>query len=434
MASINKKPDSIYTHEGAKAKHISFKAQLERSVMACLLWEKQFYESGENIADRIKSLIPNVLPQDCADIAIKARSQMNLRHVPLLIVREMARLEKHKALVAATLPKIIQRPDELTEFLAIYWADKRQPLSAQVKRGLAKAFTKFSEYQLAKYNRDNAVKLRDVLFLSHAKPQGEEQEALFKRLVNKELQTPDTWEVALSSGADKKETWERLLTENKLGGLALLRNLRNMTEVNVDAALITNALSMMKTERILPFRFIAAARHAVSLEPYIEVPMLKACSEREKLKGKTILLVDVSGSMDNSLSKKSDMTRLDAGCGLGILLREVCEQVRIITFSSKIVEVPTRRGFALRDAIFNSQMHASTFLGEAIRQVNNLDCYRVIVITDEQSQDRVPDPVCKNTYMINVASNKNGVGYGSYAHIDGFSESVVDYIVQSEVE
>jgi 60 kDa SS-A/Ro ribonucleoprotein len=57
-----------------------------------------------------------------------------------LVVREMARASAaHKALVADTLFTVIQRPDEITEFLAIYWKDGKQPLSAQVKKGLARA-------------------------------------------------------------------------------------------------------------------------------------------------------------------------------------------------------------------------------------------------------------------------------------------------------
>ena len=86
-----------------------------------------------------------------------------------------------------------------------------------MKKGLAAAFTKFDEYALAKYNRPTPVKLRDVLFLSHAKPVDEAQATLWKRLIAGELVAPDTWEVALSSGADKRETWERLLMERKLG-------------------------------------------------------------------------------------------------------------------------------------------------------------------------------------------------------------------------
>jgi hypothetical protein len=59
---------------------------------------------------------------------------------------------------------------------------------------------------------------------------------------------------------------------------------------------------------------------------------------------------------------------------------------------------------------------------------------RLIVITDEQSHDRVPDPIAKNAYMINVAAHKNGVGYGRWTHIDGFSENVIRFIREVEAE
>jgi 60 kDa SS-A/Ro ribonucleoprotein len=35
-------------------------------------------------------------------------------------------------------------------------------------------------------------------------------------------------------------------------------------------------------------------------------------------------------------------------------------------------------------------------------------------------------------YLINVASNKNGVGYGAWTHIDGFSEGVLRFIYEVE--
>jgi hypothetical protein len=43
-------------------------------------------------------------------------------------------------------------------------------LPAQMRKGLARAFGKFDEYQLAKYDRDGVVKLRDVLRLARPKP------------------------------------------------------------------------------------------------------------------------------------------------------------------------------------------------------------------------------------------------------------------------
>lgn len=223
---------------------------LRRSVLACMLWENGFYESGVAIAGRIRELVPKVEPARVAALAVEARSSMKLRHAPLLLVREMARHATHRALVAQTLASVIQRADELTEFVAIYWSGGPAPLSAQVKKGLAASFTRFDEYALAKYDRAGAVRLRDVLFLSHAKPVDAGQAALWKRLIAGELATPHTWEVALSTGHgdNKRATWERLLSERKLGALALLRN---MKDAHIDERLVLAALAAMKTDRVL---------------------------------------------------------------------------------------------------------------------------------------------------------------------------------------
>ena len=416
------------THEGAPARNISPELQLRRSVLACLLWESQFYEDGVEIAGRIAELVPKVAAEKVAAMAVEGRERMKLRHAPLLLVREMARHKTHRALVSETLARIIQRADELAEFVAIYWKDGRVPLSGQVKKGLAAAFPKFDEYQLAKYDRGGPIKLRDVLFLCHAKPRDQAQADVWKKLVSGSLTTPDTWEVALSSGADKREAWERLLREQKLGALALLRNLRNMREAGVDESLVLSALGSMRTTRVLPFRFLAAARYAPQWEEALEQAMLKCVAETEKLPGKTIVLVDVSGSMTAPLSRRSEMQRTDAAYGLAVLLREIAEKVAVYSFSDNLVEVPARRGFALRDAIDVSQRHNSTQLGNAVEKLNRNEKYdRLIVITDEQAHDKVPAPSGKG-YLINVASYKNGVGYGKWMHIDGWSEAVIEYI------
>ncbi len=100
----------LRTHEGAAARSISNELQLRRSVLACLLWESQFYEDGIEIAGRIAELVPKVEPERVAALALEARGQMKLRHVPLLLVREMARHKSHRGLVAETLERVIQRP------------------------------------------------------------------------------------------------------------------------------------------------------------------------------------------------------------------------------------------------------------------------------------------------------------------------------------
>ncbi|MEI6876745.1 MAG: ROK family protein [Spirochaetota bacterium] len=172
--------------------------------------------------------------------------------------------------ISNTLAAVIQRADELSEFLSIYWKEGKCPLSKQIKLGLAKAFQKFSEYDLAKYNRKKDIMLRDVLFLCHAKPAdvdpwnpkwdkaarkvhasladnkagrwyrenirpegATEGELLYGKLVYDQLATPDTWEVELSQSTNKRESWMRLIEEKKLGDLAFLRNLRNMLFIEI---------------------------------------------------------------------------------------------------------------------------------------------------------------------------------------------------------
>jgi len=425
-----------HTHEGAAAAHINAEQALRRSVMSCLLWESEFYEDGEEIGERIVRLAGQIPPHRLACIAIEAREYMNLRHVPLLLLSVLARTGKGHKEVAATIARVVQRADELSELLAIHAKiNKVEPnaikktLSVQLKRGLAAAFTKFDEYQLAKYDREGAVRLRDALFLVHAKPKDKAQDALWKRLIGNELKVPDTWEVALSAGADKKETFERLLREGKLGYLALLRNLRNMVQAGCDADLVRDAIVARKgAQRVLPFRYVAAARAAPQFEPALDQALCEAVAEMAVLPGRTVVLVDVSGSMDAKLSARSDMTRADAAA---VLASIIPGEVRVFTFSNALVEVPPRRGMAGVDAVLRSQPHMGTELGAAVRGVNKIPHNdRLIVITDEQSHDPVGEPACARAYMINTASYKNGVGYANkgWVHIDGFSENVLRFI------
>jgi len=334
------------------------------------------------------------------------------------------------ALVAPTIERVIQRADELSELVALYFRNGKKPLSKQMKLGLARAFTKFDAYALAKYDRAGSVRLRDVLFLCHAKPKDEAQAELWKQLAENKLSSPDTWEVALSGGADKRETFERLLTERKLGYLALLRNLRNMDQAGVEEGLVKEAiLARRGADRILPFRYVAAARAAPRFEPWLDQALSETILEGPVFAGRTLVLVDVSPSMNVRLSAKSDLTRMDAAATLASIIPG---DVRVFSFSNEVVEVPPRRGMAGVDAIIRSQPSNGTLLGKAVTYVKAIKHDRLIVITDEQSQDVVPDPVAPKAYMINVASARNGTGYGAWTHIDGFSEAVLNYVRELE--
>lgn len=438
------------THEGAPASRMTAEQALRRSVLSCLLWEREFYEDGQTIADRIVELAGKVNADKVMALAAEARGTFNLRHVPLLLISALA---KHGKLKASGVEAVIQRADELAELLVIHAkvngvepSKIKGHIPNQMKQGLASAFTKFNEYALAKYDRAGAVRLRDVLFLCHAKPKDDEQASLWKRLVGNELATPDTWEVALSGGADKKEAFTRLLTEGKLGYLAVLRNLRNMTEAGVDPGLIRDAIIARKgAERVLPFRYIAAARACPQMEPALDQALSEAILASPIFEGRTAILVDVSGSMAERLSSRSDLKRMDAAAALASMIHG---DRRVFSFSNNVVEVPPRTGMAGVDAIIRSQPHGGTALFDAVAAVNaNVPYDRIVVITDEQanatswgygrmggSLTSMPAPNCKKAYVINVASAQNGVGYGPWVHIDGFSEAVLRFIHEHEAD
>lgn len=434
------------TFEGTPAKRTTDAQALRRAVVSCLLWEDQFYESGEAIADRIAKLVAVVDPAVTAALAIEARESFKLRHVPLLLVRELVR---RKVNVTATLARVIQRPDEMAEFLSLYWKDGKTPIAASVKRGLALAFPKFSAYSLAKYNRADAIKLRDVLFLARPKSKDDEQRATWKALAEGALAAPDTWEVALSAGKDKRETFTRLIGEGKLGALALLRNLRNMQEAKVDESVIRGALATCDTERVLPFRFVAAARYAPRLEDALEAAMFRCVAGLPKLAGLTALVVDTSPSMWMAkVSAKSEMDRFDAAAALAILCREMCESVTVYAFNETVYDVPARRGFALRDALAATKGQASCG-GLAVDRANQHGYDRIIVLTDGEwhysapgggfapagdSKVVIPRPLTDKAYLININSARNAIGSNRWTMLDGWSESVLEFVRAAETE
>jgi hypothetical protein len=221
--------------------------------------------------------------------------------------------------------------------------------------------------------------------------------------------------------------------------LALLRNLRNILEANVEPQYIAKLRAALQHDswgksRVLPFRFITAAKYAPSLEDVLETAMFKCLDGSERLPGRTLLLVDGSGSMGHPVSAKSEMTRWEAACALAMLVRETVEQGVIAVFSHDTYQVAPRRGFALRDALREKAQFGGTDTKGAVYWANRTGYDRIIVFTDEQSHTSAPNPLLgSRAYMVNVANYQNGIGYGNgWTHIDGFSEAVIDYIQQYE--
>lgn len=224
-----------------------------------------------------------------------------------------------------------------------------------------------------------------------------------------------------------------------------------MSQKDVNKDLVKTAIKNMKGDKVLPFRYLMAAIHAPQFESELEQALFKSIEGREKLKGKTILIVDVSGSMYGTpISKKSDVDRARVAASLAVLVRELSEESAIYatagydhTHVHKTELIPSRRGFSLSDKIFNSSSSlggGGIFLRQVMDYVKKEQhsADRVIVITDEQDcADRSDAPnkadaFGKHNYIINVNSYENGIGYKKWTHINGWSEAVLDFIRISE--
>jgi hypothetical protein len=437
---------------GMKAAKQNNIALLRRVVLANLLWENIAYIDGVSVSKEIERLIPLCDPHDVASLAVEARVNQKLRHVPLFICVEMLKHKEHAPLVRMILPKIITRADMITDIVALYEKSngKIKPMAKSLKDGLAKSFENFNEYQFAKYDRDAKIKLRDVMFLVRPKPsQGKED--LYKKIAERNLNTPDTWEVALSTGKDKKETWTRLIEENKIGGLAMLRNIRNMREASVDKKTIAKGLSSLKSHMLLPLNFLASARMNPEFEREIEEAMIDSYNHLPKLKGKTLFIVDVSGSMGSLTSSGSQFSRLDHACAMAMLAANQCEDFELVATAGndgtrigahEHVKYP-KKGFGVFKQIVETKHRiggGGIFTRQCLEWCKKefgevFD--RIIVFSDSQDCDnvnKVPNPFAKNNYICDVSSNTRGVCFkGKWsAEISGFSEHFITYIAGYE--
>lgn len=461
MSKINPrvKPANKFEEEqlaggyGAKAAKQSNISLLRRVVLANLLWENVAYVDGVSVANEIKRLIPLCKAEDVYNLAIEARVMQKLRHTPLFIAVEMCKYPEHKLFVKDLLPRIITRADMLTDFLAIYWKDKKCPICNQAKKGLEAAFHNFNEYKLAKYDRDSAIKLRDVMFLVHAKPKNKQEEELFKKVADRTLATPETWEVLLSTGKDKKESWTKLITEGKIGGLAMLRNIANMRKANVDKKIINEGLERLKSSMLMPLDFLKAERMNPEFSRQIEDSMIKSYANLPKLTGRTLFIVDVSGSMSVRMSAKSDFTRYDAACAMAMLAANQCEDYEIVCTAgndySRVgahehITYP-QKGFGIFNQIHDTNKRiggGGIFTRQCLEwckfQFKGKEFDRIIIFSDSQDCDypdkRIPKPFGKYNYIVDVSANKKGVNYKGVwtAEISGWSEHFLTYIAALE--
>jgi len=380
-------------HEGEVAYKMSPKMELYTAVVTGSL-SKFTYEGEKERLNRIIALIKKVDPIFVAKLAIYTREKMYLRSLPLVLLVELSKIHRGDNLVSKTVERVIQRADEITELLAYYQmanartdVKKLNRLSKQIQKGVALAFNKFDEYQFAKYNRKTAVSLKDALFLTHPKAANEGQQVLFNKIVKDELAVPYTWEVELStlgqegfSNDEAKakavaEKWEELIESNRLGYMALLRNLRNILQAGVSTAIIQVVAqrladpAQVRRSKQLPFRFLSAYRELkdtkLEFSAYLMTALEKAVlTSAENIKGfdldtRVLLAADVSGSMYQPISKRSKIRCYDIGLTLSMLLRNRSENVVTGIFGNKWREVNLPQANILANTMTLNSMEGS---------------------------------------------------------------------------
>lgn len=309
MSKFNeKKKVKVVNKAGGKAYKEGYEMQFVSLLLTSFLNDK-FYETERGTIDRMKDLIEKCDKEFCARAIVYARREFGMRSVTHVAASILAKYISNEKWAKGFFNSVVYRVDDMTEIVS-YHLSKNEKISNAMKKGFSTAFSKFDKYQIAKYRgENNKVKLVDVVNLIHPKYSEKNGDAI-KELVEGTLKSTDTWESMLTeSGGDKDKkirAWKSLLLENRLGYLALLRNVRNIVSLgdeslnNLCFKALVNKDAIHKS-LVLPFRFITAYKElqGVSSEAmsYISEACEIACDNMPKFEGKTLVALDTSGSM-----------------------------------------------------------------------------------------------------------------------------------------
>jgi len=403
----NQGVNKTVTYEGAPAFKIAdAKEKLVMQVLTTFVGEPKFYGNVDDQTMELVTDIRNMCRQDpkfVAALANFARNVYHLRSVSHVIVAEMAAIKESKPFVRRTMQNIAIRPDDMTETLAYYLNTHGKPIPNSLKKGLGDVFPKFDEYQLQKYNRDQVVKLRDVLCISHPRPLSAEYSDMWKRLLEGNLNIPYTWETELSARGNNKATWIDLIDSGKVGYMALLRNLRNILKAEPDNInkvfeQLSNRGRVLKS-RQLPFRFFAAHRELQGLPSFyteqaldaLEVAMSISVENMERYPGKTLIVADGSGSMTwNHVSRRSTVSCADIAALLMATAQHSCDAVLTGTFSNRFDLVSLSRNDGI---LTNTNKVVRLMEGGATNMFlifkwllqKDMAVDRIIIISDDQA-------------------------------------------------
>lgn len=466
------------TFEGAPGHARDAKSELFLLAVTNMVSENTFYEAGQVRDDRFRDLVHQVAVEDIdwmAGFLPWLRTEGNMRSASLVAALEAVRSRLtagvqggNRQLVA----DVLQRADEPGEALGYWTSTYGRAVPKPVKRGIGDAVQRlYTERSLLKYDTDSrGFRFGDVIDLVHPTPdpgkpwQGDLFEHALDRRHNRNEAISDRLEVlqaaktlaalpvserraylldpslVTSPGglAGAGFTWERLAgwlqgpmdaaaweaIIPSMGIFALVRNLRNFDQAGVSdevaqqvAAKISDPAVVAKS-RMFPFRFLAAYNAAPSLRwswP-LEQALNHSLANVPALSGRTLILVDRSGSMFGPVSQKSGLNRADSAAVFGSALAMRAASADLVEFGTGHQPVRFQRGDSLLGIVGRFNSMGGTNTAEAVR-ANYRGHDRVVIVTDEQAWGgwRGADPtgqVPQNVpvYTWNLAGYQHGHG------------------------
>lgn len=386
---------------GGEAYTESAKLEIVSLILTSLV-QDQFYRKADNGIARVAELLKQVEPEFAAKAAVFARQEYGMRSVSHVVAGELGRYASGAKWKRAFYTAVVRRPDDITEILA-YWKSRGgKKIPSAMKYGLASAFDRFDDYQIAKYKGEGrGIKLVDAVNLLHPRPTDKNRTAL-SLLVKGELKATETWEAKLSAAGkndeEKEGAWRSLLIERRLGYMALLKNLRNIVQQAPE--LVPVACEQLRDEQairkslVFPFRYITAMREVEKLPGTQDV--LRSLSAAANvavqnvpaLPGKTLVAIDVSGSMAAPVAGNKDTSCADVAIMFGAALAQKGADTLIFSNAAQYVSVRGRDLFGDIATIKQHVNPAGTNF-HAIFQTADRAYDNIVILSDMQAWMRM---------------------------------------------
>lgn len=285
--------------------------------------EDGFYETADEQMNRYMELTQEIGEtlgwEFVAKASMFARNELGLRSISELtaaMLNGQSFDEKR-----AYFRNYFARPDGVSEvFAAIDMIDGKR--SHALVRGAADYLSTLSEYQIGKYKMNRKdYNMYDLINITHA------HSVAIDAYKDGVLAAPDTWEVAISATeneVEKAKEWKRLVENGKLGYIALVRNLNNILDSNVSSNWIDDVLcpqlvnkTAIKKSKIFPYQIYCTVKN-LKVNNYAVLGSLEkafriACGNMPHLEGPSAIILDVSGSMEDRISAKSNMSIKEVG-------------------------------------------------------------------------------------------------------------------------